>query len=70
MQGSADNMPKRHQTKRIEDLTRSEIYEAIRYLEHDPGKKVKLHADTLVFCIFLFIIILGCFGCVWIYFVT
>jgi hypothetical protein len=57
----------------IDDLTDTEIYAAIRYLEADPRAADQLDANDqdkdngVVICICLYILVLGCLAFVWFY---
>jgi hypothetical protein len=62
-----DVMPKKQESKwNIEELTDTEIYEAIRDLEPDPKcREQQDDATAFVICISLFIALLGCIGFIW-----
>lgn len=62
-------MPMKHETKwNFEELTDTEIYEVIRYLEPDPVcDEEQNEGATFVICISLFILLLGCVGFTWLY---
>ena len=52
----------------IDDLTDTEIYAAIRYLEADPRTEDKQDKDNgVVICVCLYILLLGCLAFVWFY---
>jgi hypothetical protein len=57
----------------IDDLTDDEIYDAIRYLDPDPRTEDKQDADdpdqdnSVVICVCLYILVLGCLAFVWFY---
>jgi hypothetical protein len=57
----------------IDDLTDSEIYAAIHYLEADPGTMDKQDADDqykdtgVVICVCSCILLLGCLAFLWFY---
>jgi hypothetical protein len=57
----------------IDDLTDTEIYAAIRYLEADPRTRDKQDANDPdkdnggVICVWLYILLLGCLAFVWFY---
>ena len=62
----------------IDDLTDTEIYAAIRYLEEDPRIEDKQDADErdandqkkdngVVICVCLYTLVLGCMAFVWFY---
>ena len=57
----------------IDDLTDTEIYAAIRYLEADPSTEDKQDANDqdkdkgVVICVSLNILLLGCLAFVWFY---
>ena len=59
--------------RNIEDLTDTEIYDAIRYLEPDPKSAKEVGEDDrekdngVVICVFLYIVLLGCLAFVWLY---
>ena len=59
--------------RNIEDLTDTEIYDAIRYLEPDPKIAKKMCEDDrekdngVVICVCLYIALLGCLAVVWLY---
>jgi hypothetical protein len=57
--------------RNIEDLTDTEIYDAIRYLEPNPRRAKEMDEDDreedngVVICAFLYIALLGCLTFVW-----
>ena len=57
----------------IDDLTDTEIYAAIRYLEADRRTEGKQDANDqdkdngVVICVCLYIVLLGCLAFVWFY---
>jgi hypothetical protein len=58
----------------IDDLTDTEIYAAIRYLEADPRTEGKQDANDqddndngVVICVCLYSLLLGCLAFVWFY---
>ena len=57
----------------IDDLTDTEIYAAIRYLEADPRIQDKQEEDDqfkdngVVICVCLYILLLGCLAFLWFY---
>jgi hypothetical protein len=57
----------------IEDLTDTEIYDAIRYLEPDPKSAKEMCEDDrekdngAVICVSLYIALLGCLAFAWLY---
>lgn len=57
----------------IDDLTDTEIYAAIHYLEADPGTEDKQDVNDqnkdngIVICVCLYILLLGCLAFMWIY---
>jgi hypothetical protein len=59
--------------RNIEDLTDTEIYNAIRYLELDPKSAKKMDADDrekdngVFICVCLYTAALGCLAFVWLY---
>ena len=59
--------------RNIEDLTDTEIYDAIRYLEPDPksakemGEGDREKDNGVVICASLYIALLGCLAFVWLY---
>jgi hypothetical protein len=59
--------------RNIEDLTDTEIYDAIRYLEPDPKSANAMVGDDrdkdrgAVICAFLFVALLACLAFVWFY---
>jgi hypothetical protein len=59
--------------RNIEDLTDTEIYDAIRYLEQDPRSANEMDADDqdkdngVVICVFLYVALLVCLAFVWFY---
>ena len=59
--------------RNIEDLTDTEIYDAIRYLEPDPKSSKEMDEDDrekdngVVICVCLYIALLGCLAFVWLY---
>jgi hypothetical protein len=63
----------REPDRNIEDMTNTEIYDAIRYLEPDPRSAGEVDGDDrekdngVVICVFLYIALLGCLAFVWLY---
>jgi hypothetical protein len=59
--------------RNIEDLTDTEIYDAIRYLEPDQRSANEMNADDqdrdngVVICVFLYVALLVCLAFVWFY---
>ena len=59
--------------RNIEDLTDTEIYDAIRYLEPDPKRANEISGDDqdkdngVVICVCLYIALLGCLAFVWLF---
>jgi hypothetical protein len=59
--------------RNIEDLTDTEIYDAIRYLEPGPKSAKEMDEDDrekdngVVICVSLYIALLGCLAFVWLY---
>jgi hypothetical protein len=59
--------------RNIEDLTDTEIYDAIRYLEPDPKSANEMDGDDqdkdngVVICVFLYVALLVCMAFVWFY---
>lgn len=59
--------------RNIEDLTDTEIYDAIRHLEPDPKSAKERDEDDrekdngVVICVLLHIALLGCLAFVWLY---
>jgi hypothetical protein len=58
--------------RNIEDLTDTEIYDTIRYLEPDPKSKEMDGDDQgkdngVVICVFLYVVLLVCMALVWFY---
>ena len=59
--------------RNIEDLTDTEIFDAIRYLEPDPKSTKEMGEDDrekdngVVICVCLYIALLGCLAFVWLY---
>jgi hypothetical protein len=59
--------------RNIEDLTDTEIFDAIRYLEPDPKSTKEMGEDDrekdngVVICVCLYIALLGCVAFVWLY---
>jgi len=59
--------------RNIEDLTDTEIYDAIRYLEQDPKSAKEMDEDDresdngVVIYVCLYIALLGCLAFVWLY---
>jgi hypothetical protein len=59
--------------RNIEDLTDTEMYDAIRYLEPGPTKAKEIDEDDrekdngVVISVFLYIALLGCLAFVWLY---
>ena len=57
----------------IEDLTDTEIYDAIRYLEPDPKSANEMDGDDrdkdngVVICVFLCVALLVCLAFMWFY---
>jgi hypothetical protein len=52
----------------IEDLTDAEIYDAIRYLEHDRGTGEEEDNDRgVVICVCLYIVLFVGLTCLWLY---
>jgi hypothetical protein len=57
--------------RNIEDLTDTEIYDAIRYLEPNPRRAKDMDEDDreedngVVICALLYIALLGCLAFVW-----
>jgi hypothetical protein len=67
-------MAKKYEPKwNIEDLTDTEIYAAIHYLEVDPRTEDKQSADDqgkdngVVICVCLYILLAGCLSFLWFY---
>jgi hypothetical protein len=66
-------MPTNHEPDRnIEDLTDTEIHDAILYLEPDPTSAREMGEDDredngVVICVCLYIALLGCFAFAWLY---
>jgi hypothetical protein len=53
---------------KIDNLTDDEIYDAIRYLDQDPGGTTQDKVDSgVVICISLWMLVLGCLGFMWLY---
>ena len=56
--------------RNIEDLTDTEMYDAIRYLEPDPKSANEMDGDNrdkdngVVSCVFLYVALLVCVACV------
>jgi hypothetical protein len=59
--------------RNIEDLTDTEIYDAIRYLEPDTKSAKEMGEDDrekdngVVICVCLYIALLGCLAFVWLF---
>jgi hypothetical protein len=59
--------------RNIEDLTDTEIYDAIRYLEPDPKSANEMDGDNrdkdtgVVICAFLCVALLACLAFMWFY---
>ena len=59
--------------RNIEDLTDTEIYDAIRYLESDPKSANEMDGDDqdkdngVVICVFLYVALLVCLAFMWFY---
>ena len=59
--------------RNVEDLTDTEIYDAIRYLEPDPKSANEMGEDDrekdngVVICVSLYIALLGCLAFIWLY---
>jgi hypothetical protein len=59
--------------RNIQDLTDTEIYAAIRYLEQDPKSAKEMGEDDrekdngVTICVCLYIALLGCLTFVWLY---
>jgi hypothetical protein len=59
--------------RNIEDLTDTEIYGAIRYLEPDPQSANEMDEDDrdkdngVVICVFLYVALLVCLAFLWFY---
>jgi hypothetical protein len=59
--------------RNIEDLTDTEIYDALRYLEPDPESANEMDGDDqdqdngVVICVLLYVALLVCMGSVWFY---
>jgi hypothetical protein len=59
--------------RNIEDLTDTEMHDAIRYLELGPKDAKEMDEDDrekyngVVICVFLYIAPLGCLAFVWLY---
>jgi len=59
--------------RNIEELTDTEIYEAIRYLESGPksanetGENDQEEDNGVVICVSLYCVLLGCLAFVWLY---
>jgi hypothetical protein len=57
----------------IDDLSDTEIYSAIRYLEPDPRNAAKQDSDAqnqdngVLICVCLYIVLLVCLGFFWFY---
>jgi hypothetical protein len=62
-------MLRNHEPDRnIEDLTETEIYDAIRYLEPDPRRANGQNDDNgVVICVVLYVALLVCLVSVWFY---
>jgi len=58
--------------RNIEDLTETEIYDLIRYLEPNPQSTNEMDGprdkdNGVVICVCLYIALLGCLAFVWLY---
>jgi hypothetical protein len=58
--------------RNIEDLTDTEIYDLIRYLEPNPQSAIEMDGDRdkdngVVICVCLYIALLVCLAFVWLY---
>jgi len=59
--------------RNIEDLTDTEIYDAIRYLEPDPKRANEMDGNDqdkdngVVICVFLYLALLACLAFMWFY---
>ena len=58
--------------RNIEDLSETEIYDLIRYLEPNPQSANEMDGDQdkddgVVICVCLYIALLGCLAFVWLY---
>ena len=58
--------------RNIEDLTDTEIYDLIRYLEPNPQSAIEMDGDRdkdngVVICVCLYIALLGCLAFVWLF---
>ena len=58
--------------RNIEDLTETEIYDLIRYLEPNPQSANEMDDDLdkdngIVICVCLYIAMLGCLAFVWLF---
>jgi hypothetical protein len=58
--------------RNIEDLTETEIYDLIRYLEPNPQSANEMDGDRdkdngVVICVCLYVALLGCLAFVWLY---
>ena len=59
--------------RNIEDLTDTEVYDAIRYLEPGPKRAKEMDENErerdngVVICVFLYITLLGCLAFAWLY---
>ena len=52
----------------IDDLSDTEVYAAIRYLERDPGSTNEQDDDRcVIICACLYVLLLVCLGFVWLY---
>jgi hypothetical protein len=52
----------------IDDLSDTEVYAAIRYLEPDPGNTSEQDDDKCAtICACLYVLLLACLGFVWLY---
>jgi hypothetical protein len=65
-------MLRNHEPDRnIEDLTDTEIYDAIRYLEPDPNDETDITDQNddngVVICVFLYVALVACLAFVWFY---
>ena len=52
----------------IDDLSDTEVYAAIRYLERDPGRTNEQDDRCVIICACLCVPLLMCLGFVWLYF--
>jgi hypothetical protein len=52
----------------VDDLSDTEVYAAIRYLERDPGSTNEQDDDRcVVICACLYVLLLSCLAFVWLY---